>query len=468
MSSPVVVQGTAVAPPTQQQQQPHTGATETEHQPAKTGCNDPIFALLFYCNLGAIVAVAILYGPGTFDTATNNSGTDFTGLIYAVLVTGVISFIFSGLGLAFLMQYPAFMIKVGLIFVVVMSLVWCVFAFLNGSIFAGVIGAVFFLIGVCYARAVWSRIPFAAINMVTAGTAIKANLGVTLFAYLFTAFEVAWVLLWSVAFAGTLDTTYTCENGVCQNPSYGFLFLLLLSFYFTQQVLQSCVHVTVAGTVGTWWVAPEESGFCSKGVRNSFIRTITTSFGSICFGSLLVAIVQALRALANEARSNGDAAIFACIAECILACLARILEYFNKWAYIYVGVYGYSYLQAGRSVFQLFADRGWDAVIADDLVGNALLLTSIIVGGLVGVLGIVLSASTAFFEEAGEAATGVAFFLGFIVGLSICSILLSTIASGVNTVIVMFADAPREFESNHPELSAKMRETWRQFYPGSV
>jgi hypothetical protein len=35
-----------------------------------------------------------------------------------------------------------------------------------------------------------------------------------------------------------------------------------------------------------------------------FTRTITTSFGSICFGSLLVALVQALRALANQARAE--------------------------------------------------------------------------------------------------------------------------------------------------------------------
>ena len=62
---------------------------------------------------------------------------------------------------------------------------------------------------------------------------------------------------------------------------------------------------------------------------------MTTSFGSICFGSFLVAIVQALRALANSARDNGDAQIFACIAECILACLASILEYFNKVRTVY-------------------------------------------------------------------------------------------------------------------------------------
>jgi len=45
------------------------------------------------------------------------------------------------------------------------------------------------------------------------------------------------------------------------------------------------------------------------------------------------------------------------------------------------------------------------------------------------------------------------------------SILMSTIASAVNTVIVCFAEGPAEFEANHPELSRKMRETWISFYP---
>ena len=99
---------------------------------------------------------------------------------------------------------------------------------------------------------------------------------------------------------------------------------------------------------------------------------MTTSFGSICFGSLLVAIVQALRALANQAQENGDAGILACIAVCILGCIESLIEYFNKWAFIYVGIYGYSYLEAGKNVIALFRNRGWEAIIADDLVGNAL------------------------------------------------------------------------------------------------
>jgi hypothetical protein len=58
---------------------------------------------------------------------------------------------------------------------------------------------------------------------------------------------------------------------------------------------------------------------------------MTTSFGSICFGSLLVAILSALRQLANQARQDDDGGVLLCIAECILGCLESLLEYFNTW-----------------------------------------------------------------------------------------------------------------------------------------
>lgn len=117
---------------------------------------------------------------------------------------------------------------------------------------------------------------------------------------------------------------------------------------------------------------------------------------------------------------------------------------------------------------KLFADRGWEAIIADDLVGNALALTSLVVGLIMGGVGVAIAQTSNLFDAAGGDITAVSFFIGFIVGLAISSVMLSTVASGVNTVVVMFADSPAEFESNHPELSQKMRETYRQFYPGSV
>lgn len=61
-----------------------------------------------------------------------------------------------------------------------------------------------------------------------------------------------------------------------------------------------------------------------------------------------------------------------------------------------------------------------------------------------------------------------AFLLGFVIGLVICSILMSTIGSSVDAVIVLFAEAPNEFEQNYPDLSRRMRETWRATFPGCI
>ena len=91
---------------------------------------------------------------------------------------------------------------------------------------------------------------------------------------------------------------------------------------------------------------------------------------------------------------------------------------------------------------QLFADRGWEAIIADDLVGNALGLTSLVVGLVMGGVGVAIARTSDFFDSAGGNATAVSFFIGFIVGAAVASVMLSTVASGVNTVIVMFADSP--------------------------
>jgi hypothetical protein len=57
------------------------------------------------------------------------------------------------------------------------------------------------------------------------------------------------------------------------------------------------------------------------------------------------------------------------------------------------------------------------------------------------------------------------FSFSFLVGVVISAILLSVVDSSVNTVLVCFAEAPGEFEENHPELSSNMSDAWRKVYP---
>ena len=113
----------------------------------------------------------------------------------------------------------------------------------------------------------------------------------------------------------------------------------------TEQVFQNIIHVTIAGVVSTWWFVPQDANSCcSTAIQDSFVRATTTSFGSICFGSLLVAIVTTLKALVENVRQqdnserDGCEAFLLCIVDCLLSCLEDMLEYFNKFAYIYVGM----------------------------------------------------------------------------------------------------------------------------------
>ena len=55
--------------------------------------------------------------------------------------------------------------------------------------------------------------------------------------------------------------------------------------------------------------------------------------------------------------------------------------------------------------------------------------------------------------------------VGCIVGFVFSSILLSVVASAINTIIVCYAEAPAEFQANHPQLSAEMREAWVEAWP---
>ena len=126
------------------------------------------------------------------------------------------------------------------------------------------VGGIFFLISVCYTCCVWRRIPFAAANLNTGLTAVKSNSGVILVAYLITMFSFFYSMLWMVALVGVYDKEGLCDtttnfNGetttTCQgNLAWGYFFLLLLAIFWSQQVFQNTIHVTIAGVGKSFYV----------------------------------------------------------------------------------------------------------------------------------------------------------------------------------------------------------------------
>lgn len=422
-----------------------------DQQPKKF--NDLFFAVLFYAHL-AIMGVLLATSVGGGD----DDGLNFAfGMIYFCSVCGIFASGLSTVALGFMMSFASSLIKISLFFQVGCSFAIGLLGLMSGAMMMAVIGFASTLFGCCYAYFVWSRIPFAAANLNTALIGVKSNLGVAAVAYVFLFLGFGWAIWWSIV-AGNMMGNY----------GSGVAFLFLLSYYWTQQVLSNTVHVTTAGVIGTWWFAPNEaSSCCSKAIGDSFSRATTYSFGSICFGSLIVAVIQALRSLNHMLRDNEDAQCVVCIIDCILGCIESIIEYFNKWAYVYVGLYGYSYLDAGKNVITLFQNKGWTTIITDDLAENVLFMMSIVIGLITGLVGLIVASldQNIFANLNVENPGSAGFLVGFLVGFILASILMSVVASAVNTVIVCFAEAPNEFQTHHPQLSMEMRNAWRQAWP---
>jgi Plasma-membrane choline transporter len=169
----------------------------------------------------------------------------------------------------------------------------------------------------------------------------------------------------------------------------------------------------------------------------------------------------------RSVRDNGGCLI-ACCAECLLGCIESLVEYFNKWAYIYVGLYGFSFMEAGSNVMTLFRNRGWSVIVADMMVDTVLFMVSIGVGAITALLTTAigyLMGDGYLMDNRDATALVIAAAFGFIVGYAMSSSLFSVVSSAVNTVIVCYAEAPNEFQANHPKLSDQMRTAWRQAYP---
>ena len=375
-----------------------------EAQPNKF--RDVFWAIAFLGHLAVMLVVMTAYSMSSINNNNNANGGnvtyDYTSIVWVVVICALVGGVLSSFTLRFMMAYPMILVKVALIFSVVCSLLVALMGLLTGNMWMAILGSIGFLLNCCYAYMVWGRIPFAAANLKTALAAVRANMGLSFVAHLFLLLAFGWSLWWSVTAGAAISSAGT-----------GIVFLFLLSYYWTHQVIQNTVHVTTAGVVGTWWFAPHEaSAFWSEAIQHSLTRASTYSFGSICFGSFLVALVQALRALHRMARENDDCSVVICLIDCILGCIEGILEYINKWAYVYVGLYGYSYLEAGRNVITLFQNKGWTTIITDDLVENVLFMMSVAIGFVTGLIGLIYSMANPYmFQGLGVENTGMVGFL---------------------------------------------------------
>ena len=298
-------------------------------------------------------------------------------------------------------------------------------------------------------KRVWHRIPFAQVLIQIASDIIEHNSGILYTALLCLALQLLWVVIWGKTVSILVATGTLADNG------FFVVLLLLLSLYWNLEVFKNLCHCTVCGVASAWYFSPappaDSAQVTSPLTRQALKRACTTSLGSVVLGSLIVSVIQALRATVRQmARYKNSHQCVTCVVDCLLSILERWISFFNKYAYAHVSIYGESFVASAKRTWALLESKGIDAWINDDLVGFAIVCGAGIGGFVCVVAGAMFMRSNGgmLYEEDPTRAAALA-FLGFVVGFYLCWTVLNTVGSCVVALFVCYAEDPNAMEVNH-------------------
>jgi hypothetical protein len=312
-------------------------------------------------------------------------------------------------------------------------------------IIAGVLLLIIGLLQVFFFYSIQDRIPFAAAMLEIVAVFVRKHPSTLLISLGSIVLQIGWILVW---FRCLLHFFHFQFNSV----SFA-MFALFISLFWTNQVIKNSVHVTVAGAFGSFYFSPQQVNPTLSAMK----RAVTT-FGSICFGSFIVAVIQATKQILRNLRSSDNNFLAAC-GECLLQCIENIVQYISTYAFTYCALYGQSFCEASRSTFQLFASSGFEAAVNDDLTGTVfsfvLLLTGVVCGGATYILALLYGSSSV---------ATVWLIFGFVIGLMCIASAMEVLHSSIAALFVCFAEDPAPLSWNHPDLFNKLATAWSRRY----
>ena len=180
--------------------------------------------------------------------------------------------------------------------------------------------------------------------------------------------------------------------------------------------------MTVAGVLGNWWSNPDDLDTCCNDVlMEQFVKSITTSFGAICAGSLLVPPVQSMQALFSLLASpfhticgypkpvvqfgfddasdvitsmRGDNSVATdnspLGASSGLNFCDEMGSYWNEFGFTYVGIYREGFRTSSKKAAEVFLARDWYWIASDRLIPTVVGIVNFIIALNTGAFGLVI------------------------------------------------------------------------------
>ncbi|CAF1408712.1 unnamed protein product [Rotaria magnacalcarata] len=472
-SSPPPVKDNTL-PPAQQ-------CPQMEFNTAWAGWKDRGFAIAFWIHfilvtiLGFVLGVPAVRADARerFDDPTRtaldyNANLFIRVFVGAAAISGAVAFV----AFFVLQRCAGRIIKCSLYMGVAIQILLCITLFIVAWPM-GIITLIFVLISLWYIYYVRNRIAFAEAHLQVGCAALRSHPSVLFVALAMLILQFLWIILWSLMALGLEYLANGNGNGNDQKSTgVGggiFAIVLLTSLFWGALVFRNVTHFVTACVVGQWWFTADAHR--RYAVETSVQRAFTTNFGTISFGSLIIAFIKALRVFAQihegNARRDGNIVLLliSCCAVCILRVFEGLLRYLNEWALVFSALTGQSFRSASRSFIDLFRQRGWTMIINDDLAGNALTIVTVAIGCVSAAVGGVSTYVTMPHSPSRAAIAGMAALFCFTIGIAMGTIMASILSSGVRTAFVCFAMNPTALGATHPEHLQNLLLAWYQFHP---
>jgi len=463
---------------------------EVERFKPKKRINDPIFLVLFvlqFLGFVALSAIAIhswVLNGGLGGGLGSNTGTKVTlnrSTVYLLLLITAAALLLSTIYLMLVRVFTRVIMHITLILSIALNIGICAYYWITKYYSGAIIFTIIALFSILSYWGYRSRIPLASLLLQVVMDISKHHISVYVVAFTALVLQAAlsvWFVFTSIAiYAKWTPGSSTCASGTsCSSGKVaGLIFYATFSYLWTSQVVGNVALATLAGgPYGAWYYfGPNEMGeMPSHPTLSAFGRASSLSLGSIAFGSLIVTLLEILKLVLNAVQNSANAdghpveACLACCAACFVGCIESAVEYFNRYAYIEIALYGKSYLGASKDTWRLFKDRGIDALVNDSLVGMTLTFAAYVVGLLCSLFGyLYLHITNPSYNASGQYTAPVVLF-AFLIGL-MCSLTLSSaIEAGVSTIFVGLAEDPSVLSIRSPALFAMIAENYPQVVSG--
>ncbi|KAF8749668.1 CTL (choline transporter-like) family [Rhizoctonia solani] len=375
-----------------------------------------------------------------------------THTIYLLLFVTAAGLVFSTIYLLLVRAFTSVILQITLVLSVAANIAIAVYYWVT-KYYSGAI--IFTIIAVFGARVLWYAESY---------TFGKPHASVAFSGLITQAALSVWFVFTAIAtYAKWTPNNATCQNGSsCSSGTVtGLIFFELFSYLWTSQVIGNvCLATMAGGPYGGWYYfGPSSMGQMPNNPSlSAFVRASTLSLGSIAFGSLIVTLLELLRIILNSIRANAAEsgspveAALACCAACFVGCIESMVEYFNRYAYIEIALYGKPYIPAAKDTWRLFKDRGIDALINDSLTGIAMTWGAYLVGLLCSLFAYVYLRLTNPGYNADGQYTAPVLLFAFVIGLQCSLTLASAIEAGVSTIFVGLGEDPHILAERSPGL----------------